>query len=95
MRRRSVITGAVCLSLLALALSAAGTAHADSRVERYVIAAGGGESSSGNFRVHGTIGQPTVAVLSGGGFTLRGGFWHAEVPPSTLYPLYLPLLLRQ
>jgi len=95
MMRRLMIAAAVCLLFLALALSAVGTAHADSRLPRYVIAGGGGESAGGNFRLHGTIGQPATAMLSGGGFRLQGGFWYGEAPPSTLYPLYLPLLLKQ
>jgi hypothetical protein len=95
MRYRGRITCAVCLLLVALTLSAVATAHADSRLQRYVIAGGGGESSAGNFRVHGTIGQPAVALLSGGNFSLRGGFWYGEGELVLLHPLYLPLVLKQ
>ena len=95
MTRRSMIAATTCLLLLALTLSAVATAHADSRVQRYVIAGGGGESGGGNFRLHGTIGQPAVGLLSGGGFRLQGGFWYGQAAPALLYSLYLPLLLKQ
>ena len=36
---------------------------------------GGGTSSGGMFTVSGTIGQPDAGTLSGGEYTLRGGFW--------------------
>jgi hypothetical protein len=95
MKHRALIPYAVGLLVLAVSLSAVSTAYAENRVQRYVIAGGGGESAGGNFRVHGTIGQPAVAMLSGGGFTLRGGFWYGEGEPVVLHPLYLPLLLKQ
>jgi hypothetical protein len=40
---------------------------------------GGGvmESQGGPYRLGGTIGQPDAVVSTGGGFTLRGGFWQA------------------
>ena len=36
---------------------------------------GGGTSSSGSYALSGTIGQPDAAVMSGGNYTLSGGFW--------------------
>jgi hypothetical protein len=95
MRQQRLFTCALVLLLVALTLCGSGAARADSRLQSYVAAGGGGESSGGNFRLHGTIGQPAVALLSGGGFALQGGFWYAEVPPLQRYPLYLPLLLKQ
>jgi len=53
---------------------------------------GGGQSRSGEYVLHGTAGQPeAAAVLTGGEYSLVGGFWSGTTP---LYPLYLPLLLR-
>jgi len=36
---------------------------------------GGGASMSGPYSLIGTIGQPDSAILSGGDYTLQGGFW--------------------
>ncbi|MFM2294264.1 MAG: hypothetical protein RLZZ350_677 [Verrucomicrobiota bacterium] len=36
---------------------------------------GGGTSAGGAFSVTGTIGQPDAGKLSGGSFTVDGGFW--------------------
>lgn len=41
----------------------------------YTFDAGGGDSTGGAFRVLGTIGQPDAGKLTGGTYTLEGGFW--------------------
>jgi len=54
---------------------------------------GGGAtfSASGGYELGGTIGQPDAGVLSGGSYTLRGGFWSAA---SFGGSVYLPLILK-
>lgn len=37
-------------------------------------------SANGEYELSGTIGQPDAGVLTGGAFTLTGGFWF-EMPP--------------
>lgn len=54
---------------------------------------GGGTSSSGSYGLSGTAGQPDAGVLSGGGYTLGGGFWGGNVV-SMAQQIYLPLVLR-
>jgi hypothetical protein len=39
------------------------------------IDGGGGTSTGGVYTVTGTIGQPDAGAMSGGNFTLQGGFW--------------------
>lgn len=39
------------------------------------IDGGGGPASGGTFSLNGTIGQPDAGVMSGGVFTITGGFW--------------------
>jgi hypothetical protein len=39
------------------------------------IDGGGGTSTGGVYTVTGTIGQPDAGAMSGGSFTLQGGFW--------------------
>jgi hypothetical protein len=41
----------------------------------FSVDGGGGTSSGGGYSVSGTIGQPDAGVMSGGSFTLQGGFW--------------------
>jgi hypothetical protein len=41
----------------------------------FTIDGGGGTSTGGVFMVSGTIGQPDAGMMSGGNFTLEGGFW--------------------
>jgi hypothetical protein len=48
----------------------------------FSIDGGGGTSSGGAYSVSGTIGQPDAGALSGGNYTLVGGFWSAAATPS-------------
>jgi len=41
----------------------------------YSIDGGGGTSTGGVYTVSGTIGQPDAGLMSGGNYTLQGGFW--------------------
>ena len=50
-----------------------------------------GGSIGGSYSLGGTIGQPDAGALSGGGYTLNGGFWGGAVPN---YNVYLPLVLK-
>jgi hypothetical protein len=54
---------------------------------------GGGAtwSEGGGYALGGTVGQPDAGVLSGGGYTLAGGFWCGA---AAQYRVYLPLVLR-
>lgn len=55
---------------------------------------GGGSSFGGIFSLAGTAGQPDAGMMSGGDFTLRGGFWKGGAAPTTQLQLYLPVILR-
>lgn len=46
-------------------------------IDWFTIGGGGGalNSAGGTFTASGTIGQPNAGVMSGGNFTLAGGFW--------------------
>ncbi len=69
--------------LLALSLSAA-QAQTFS-LDWFTIDGGGGTSTGGVYSVSGTIGQPDAGKMSGGNFTLEGGFWAAIQVPSAPY----------
>lgn len=66
------------LSLVALMLILCGTqsVQAQFAIPWYTIDGGGGFSSAGAFELNGTIGQHDAGtVMTGGSFTLAGGFW--------------------
>jgi len=45
-------------------------------IDWYKVAGGGGTSTGGTYQVSGTIGQPDAgAAMSGGSYSLTGGFW--------------------
>jgi hypothetical protein len=49
-------------------------------------------SRGGGYTLGGTVGQPDAGALSGGGFTLSGGFWSGAAVIA--YEVYLPLVVR-
>jgi hypothetical protein len=55
------------------------------------IDGGGGESVGSDYSLVGTLGQPDAGMLSGGGYTLNGGFWGSAL---SQYGVYLPLMIR-
>ena len=60
--------------LLAIPLAALAQPFA---IDWYTVDGGGGTSTGGSYTLSGTIGQPDAAAttLSGGIYTLQGGFW--------------------
>jgi hypothetical protein len=44
-------------------------------IDWFTIDGGGGTSTGGTYTVTGTIGQPDAGRMSGGAYTLEGGFW--------------------
>jgi len=71
------------MALLAF-LSGVITANAQSRyaLDWFTIDGGGGTSSGGDFTLNGTIGQPDAGTMSGGNYSLAGGFWGATKTPA-------------
>jgi len=62
--------------LLALSLTAlVAQAQTNYSIDWYTIDGGGGTSTGGVYAVSGTIGQPDAGAMSGGNYTLQGGFW--------------------
>jgi hypothetical protein len=77
---------------LALALTAS-TLRGQFAVDWYKVAGGGGVSSNGGFQISGTIGQPDAGpAMSGGGFSITGGFWALSAVQSEGAPLLRILL---
>ena len=60
-----LVAAATCTSAFAQSYS----------IDWFTIDGGGGTSTGGVYSVSGTIGQPDAGRMSGGNFTLDGGFW--------------------
>jgi hypothetical protein len=74
---RSKLGTASALGICCLAFLLAQSAQSQTyNIAWYKIAGGGGTSSNAPYSISGTIGQPDAGVsMSGGGFTVTGGFW--------------------
>lgn len=82
---------AVLLSL-ALAVGAAAQSGGGYDLSWNTLDGGGHTwSTGGSYSLGGTIGQPDAGVLSGGSYTLAGGFWCGA---AVHYGIYLPLVMR-
>jgi hypothetical protein len=68
----SLALGSSCLALSFAALTANAQSYS---IDWFTIDGGGGTSTGGVYSVSGTIGQPDAGHMSGGNFTLDGGFW--------------------
>jgi len=67
-------------ALVSLVLSATSVFAQNYSIDWFTIDGGGGTSTGGVYSVSGTIGQPDAGVLSGGSYSLIGGFWGAIIP---------------
>src|SRR5688572_22677455 len=77
MKMRSVPNCGSPPFLVALLLSAVCVQAQNFAIDWFTIDGGGGTSTGGAFAVSGTIGQPDASAqpLTGGNFSLMGGFW--------------------
>jgi hypothetical protein len=76
-----ILPSTLCVGVLLLGPLA--TASADFVLNWWTISAGGGTSSSATFTLSATLGQPVAGVpMTGGSFTLTGGFWAPPAAPS-------------
>jgi hypothetical protein len=88
----------VFVATVVLLLFIAGIAIAASNgfsIPWWTVDGGGGTSQGGDYTVSGTIGQPdTSPLMSGGEYTVVGGFWGGAMTPPGPYLVYLPLAIR-
>ena len=67
------------------------SAFAQYSIDWFTVDGGGGTTSDGVYEISGTIGQADAGSMSGGGYTLNGGFWGGV---AANYNIYLPLVLK-
>ena len=82
MKRNSLI------ALCAFALLGPAQLFAQCSIDWFTVDGGCGTSTGGVYSVSGTIGQPDAGTMSGGNFSLTGGFWGivaaVQNPPAPL-----------
>ena len=64
-----------CSLALVLFLAASAASAQNFAIDWFTVDGGGGTSTGGVYTVSGTTGQPDAGQLSGGAYTLDGGFW--------------------
>lgn len=78
------LSAKICRSIGALWIGLSAAIQAQSySIDSFTIAGGGGTSTGGIYSVSGTIGQSVGGKLSGGGYSLDGGFWSVAVAIQT------------
>ena len=79
---------ALCLALTFCLLAQFDVQAQNYSIGWHKIAGGGGTSTNGPHSISGTIGQPDAGTMSGGNFSLTGGFWGivaaVQNPPAPL-----------
>jgi len=80
------------VSVALLLLAGVALANGVYEIPWFTADGGGGTwSEGGGFSLGGTIGQPDAGALSGGEYTLLGGFWAGSGPGNFSY---LPVIMR-
>lgn len=74
-RQQLLIVTASLAALWLLASGALAASLAEFDLGWHVIAGGGGRSSSADYAMHGSVGQPSVGGLASADYRLSGGFW--------------------
>ena len=102
MLRKKLFLLLVCLTCVGLGMAAlagnrilAAPSAPDAPDESFAIPwwtvdTGGGASQGGAYTLNGTAGQADAAILSGGSYTLKGGYWGGSID----YITNLPLIVR-
>ena len=86
-KKKTIILFVTFLIILTLAPTTQAQPYA---IDWWTVGGGGGNSAGGGFTLSGTVGQPDAGRMSGGSYSLEGGFWGILAP----YFLYLPLILK-
>jgi len=94
--KRFTMTGrtTVLVTIALLLIVSTALARSGYDLSWWTVDGGGGTASGGSYTLVGTIGQPDAGILTGGDYTLGGGFWGGGVAAAG-YKVYLPLILRQ
>jgi len=92
LRKLRIILTAIVLLLLTLPVLAQSGGEYD--LSWSTVDGGGGSSTGSVYSLSGTAGQMDAGMMSGKGFTLKGGFWLGGELEPYLYELFLPLIVK-
>ena len=93
---KRIIIFCCCALLAALALVGASRAAPDSfELPWWTVDGGGGASLGGDYALSYTLGQPDAGTLSGGSYSLVGGFGGSGAPATLSEHIYLPLVMNE
>lgn len=78
-QNRKYLKAALVVMIICSVQFASAQSGGEFTIIKSTIDAGGGESQGGEFKINGTIGQADAsAKISGGEFSLTGGYWTAS-----------------
>lgn len=92
MKRTAILIATLALLVVAgVALASSGDGY---DLSWWTVDGGGATFSAGDgYTLGGTVGQPDAGALTGGDYTLGGGFWGGGAA-AVEHEIYLPLVLR-
>ena len=93
MKRRIWIALVVLLALVLLTFGVSRAAPSIFSLPWFTVDGGGSRLTGGNYTLESSIGQPDAGILSGGAYTLSGGFQLAQ-EGEVEYKVFLPLVVR-
>ena len=93
MRNKKILLLSILTALLALtvAVTAASPLADGFSIPWWTVDGGGGASQGGTFTLNGTVGQADAGTISGGNFSLTGGYWSITM---VRFSNYLPVIRR-
>ena len=99
MKKRGPVHASIAAVILALVLGlglVAAAIQADYDLTWWTVDTGGGMVEGGGYKLNSTIGQHDAAqAVSGGDYSLTGGFWPAgEKVEDDGHDVFLPLVVR-
>lgn len=92
MKRKAWIALIILLAVALLTFSIGSAAPSVFSLPWFTVDGGGGRIAGDNYTLEGVIGQPDASTLSGGVYTLSGGF--LQPGGETEYTIFLPLVTR-
>ena len=90
MKKRSLIRLIILVGLALVVLGSGPTPVQSYEIAWWKVAGGGGTSTGNTYTLSGTIAQTEAGSLTGGNYTLVGGYWGINMQQY----IYLPLILR-
>lgn len=92
--RKSIRLAILIVGFLLLLIAVPVLAQTGYDLGWYSVDGGGAFSQSGVYSLTGSAGQPDAGLLTGGDFTLAGGFFGGGAVPASEMSMFLPMIVR-